>query len=76
LGNTGHNRHKHCKRRLFDCEQFSRYGHEHGVFIFVIGNSFQKSERVGKPGVAFPLAVLEAHTGRYTVSHVCIRVVE
>jgi hypothetical protein len=57
LGNTGHNRHKHYKRRLFDCEQFSRYGHEHGVLIFVIGNSFLKSERVGKPDVAFPLAV-------------------
>jgi hypothetical protein len=36
LRNTGHNWHKHCKGRLFDCEQFSRYEHERGVLLFFL----------------------------------------
>jgi len=60
---TGHDRHKHCKRRLFDYERISRYGHERGVFILVIGKSFQEGQRVGKAEVMSPLAVREAHTG-------------
>ena len=46
------------KRRLFDCEQISGYGHERGVFLFVCNwksvSRRQKSREVPRVAV-FPL---------------------
>jgi small GTP-binding protein len=66
---------KHCKRRLFDCEQFSRYGHERGVFLFVCNwksVSSREKSREGDERLCFFSALHEAHIRRFTFSHVCI----
>jgi hypothetical protein len=66
---------KHCKRRLFDWEQFSRYGHERGVFLFVCNwksVSSREKSREGDERLCFFSALHEARIRRFTFSHVCI----
>jgi hypothetical protein len=51
------------KRRLFDCEQISGYGHERGVLLFVCNwksVSRRQKSREGRRVAVFPLAHLRS----------------